>query len=294
VLRRQGRGAEADEVLLRCLARFRALGDLRYQAVVLAEIGFLAEARGDFAVARADFEETQALSERAGDVFFAAGALWVLGWLALHEGEYAVARAWFEQSLSRRAGADFGNAGPHLGLLAVALADGDLAAAERSLLVIEAEAEAAPRDQAAGLLARSHWGAGHVALARDDLATATARFGQGLRAISGHGFIASAPASIASTRTRYLLEGLACVAARRGEVERALRLAAAAESVHPATLQLRELPFGFLLSRYLDPLRKGLDEEGQRQAEAAFAEGQAMTVEQAIAYALEGVGAADG
>jgi tetratricopeptide (TPR) repeat protein len=77
------------------------------------------------------------------------------------------------------------------------------------------------------------------------------------------------------------LEGLACAAAARGEAERSARLFGTARSLGyqqaPAERALRE--------PYLAVARSWLDEAAWK---AAWAEGQAMTFEEAVSYALEG------
>ena len=82
------------------------------------------------------------------------------------------------------------------------------------------------------------------------------------------------------------LEGLACAAAARGEAERSARLFGTARSLGyqqaPAERSLRE--------PYLAAARSRLEEAAWK---AALAEGQAMTFEEAVSYALEGEAGSD-
>jgi hypothetical protein len=80
------------------------------------------------------------------------------------------------------------------------------------------------------------------------------------------------------------LDGLAMVAAGQGQATRALRLAAASAGLSDLAMQPVypiERPD---LEHALAPMRQAL---GEKDAVAAWAEGQAMTLEQAVAYALD-------
>jgi ATP/maltotriose-dependent transcriptional regulator MalT len=83
----------------------------------------------------------------------------------------------------------------------------------------------------------------------------------------------------------YCLEGLACVAEAEGEAKRAARLFGAAEALRQAigiTLASDKLA---LVEMHLVGARSQLEEP---EWEAAFAEGGAMTTEEAVAYGLSG------
>lgn len=82
----------------------------------------------------------------------------------------------------------------------------------------------------------------------------------------------------------FMLDAFAGLAAHQGQPERALRLAEAGEAlreavgiVHPSVTQA-------WVDELLNPAFQALDED---QAAAAKATGRAMTLEQAVAYALE-------
>jgi hypothetical protein len=79
------------------------------------------------------------------------------------------------------------------------------------------------------------------------------------------------------------LDGLAMVAAGQGQATRALRLAAASAGLSDLAMQPVYPIERPELERALTPIRQAL---GERDATAAWAEGQAMTLEQAVAYAL--------
>ena len=85
-------------------------------------------------------------------------------------------------------------------------------------------------------------------------------------------------------RITYCIEGLVVVAARRGQFRRALRLAGASS-------HMRDLASIPLTPRECADLELALElirrVQGDEQANVAWAEGQAMTLEQSVAYALD-------
>jgi hypothetical protein len=86
------------------------------------------------------------------------------------------------------------------------------------------------------------------------------------------------------------LEGLACISAAEGEAERAARLFGAAEALREAVGYQHTPEEDPWRGPYLASARSRLGEEAR---EEALAEGRAMTLERAIAYALgEGAGVA--
>ncbi len=81
------------------------------------------------------------------------------------------------------------------------------------------------------------------------------------------------------------LDALAGVAVRRGNAELAGRLLGAAEALHEAVAGTRFPLERALVERYRAAVRSRL---GEGAWEAAWAEGQAMTPEEALEYALSG------
>jgi transposase/tetratricopeptide (TPR) repeat protein len=113
------------------LALFRDLGDRWGMAYALAEMGFAALNCGDYRQAIAQAEEALALFRDLGDRHKMAYTLWVLGGALVHRGDYAQARLLREESLaiSRELGDVVWGAYFLLGLGEVALYQGDYAAA---------------------------------------------------------------------------------------------------------------------------------------------------------------------
>jgi len=119
---------------------------------------------------------------------------------------------------------------------------------------------------------------GWVALLRGDSERARALYAESIRAQREIGAKVTAPEN---------LLGLACVAAARGETERAARLFGASEALPEAMGAPLEPGEIALQEPYLSAARSQLDE---RSWQEAWAEGRAMTLEDAISYALEEAG----
>ena len=82
----------------------------------------------------------------------------------------------------------------------------------------------------------------------------------------------------------FALDSLAGIAAGQGQSERALRLAGASEALRESAGILLPPVWQAWVERLLEPARKMLDEEG---CAVAWAEGRAMNLEQAVAFALD-------
>ena len=191
-----------------------------------------------------------------------------------HQGDYAAARALLEQSLAIKRELDDrqGIASSLLNLGLTAHLQGDLALARDRL----EESLAVFRERRADLnIANGLSGLGYLLLDLSDAGAARSRFQESLvirRRLRYHAGIAVA------------LEGLAGVAAAQGCPERAMRLAGAAAALR-APIGVPTPPLERdALARWLRFARRALTDDA---AAARRAEGQAMTPEQAIAYALE-------
>jgi non-specific serine/threonine protein kinase len=80
------------------------------------------------------------------------------------------------------------------------------------------------------------------------------------------------------------LEGFSCVAGAKGEVERAARLWGAAQALHE-TMDFRRAPdFLAEADARTSAVRSGMGEEAW---EGAWRKGRAMTLDEAVSYALE-------
>jgi ATP/maltotriose-dependent transcriptional regulator MalT len=274
----RGSSGEGRALLARALAAEAGRGPGAARPARLARakalhgLGVLAREQGDYAAARAAFAESLAIRREAGDRWGAALALQNLGRVVEARGEADAARAHFEESLAlfrelgdrRRAGGVLAN----LGDLAWRAGDATAARAllEESLALARATGDAL---SALTPLGRMLCALGDVAAARPLLLEDAAR----LRAMGSPGLIAW-----------QALDNLACLAAAEGEAARALRLGGAAEALREQAGM--RLPPGDVaqLERLLAPSRRAL---GEAARAAAWAEGRAMTVEQAVAEALD-------
>jgi hypothetical protein len=83
------------------------------------------------------------------------------------------------------------------------------------------------------------------------------------------------------------LEGYGCVAGAQGEAQRAARLWGAAQSLQEAKGIPRDTDWLEEADACISAVRSGM---GEQAWEEALAEGRAMTLEEAVSYALEGNG----
>jgi predicted ATPase/DNA-binding XRE family transcriptional regulator len=266
-------------LLVEGLALARAVGDpwlIMWLLQCLANSTDVHQA-AERARGRAAAEEGLRLARTVGsnaDVRFLERSL---GGLALYEGDYARARAAFSGELADARAAGGG------GEIAAALTSlGDVARAENDLSEATARYEESlalyrALDFDREWLARVLRHLAEVALDQGDPLLARTRLGESLRTARGlavRGEPQLAPA----------LEVLAGVAAAQGQAARALRLTGAAAALRAG---LRQPPWPIeaaALARWLAPARRTLSEQAQG---TAWREGQAMLLEQAIAYALE-------
>jgi hypothetical protein len=80
------------------------------------------------------------------------------------------------------------------------------------------------------------------------------------------------------------LEGLACLAGAKRDAERAVRLWGAAQTLHETKGIPRDVDFLAEADARISAVRSGMREE---EWEEALREGRAMTLDEAVSYALE-------
>ncbi|HSH79246.1 MAG TPA: tetratricopeptide repeat protein [Herpetosiphonaceae bacterium] len=254
-------------------ARLPAESDaLRAKAIHAA--GTLAAEQGDYRAARSFYEESLAIRRSLADERSVARLLNNLGILAFYEEDHAAARLLYEESLAirRRLGdlSGVANALNNLGL--VLHEQGDYAAAravlEESVVTSRELGDREAIVYALGSLCE-------VLLDGDDYAAAWPLLEEGL-AISR---------DLGDKRLMsFLLEDAGAVAAAQVRPERALCLAGAAAALRE-NINMPLAPYEQArLDRRLAPARAQLDPAAW---EMAAAEGRAMTLEQAVAYALD-------
>jgi non-specific serine/threonine protein kinase len=260
------------------LALAREVGDPWLIACALSFLADTEHARGEAEKTRAlaAAEESLALYQEMGHIHGSATAQRALGWAAMRRRDFARAEAAFAAYVAamRALASDRDTALGLSDLGDAAQEQGDYARA------------AAYYEQSVGLYrdlgVLSRWNPGvlrdwgHVVLELGDHARARTCFEECLaigRELENQWQIADA------------LEALASVAAAQGDQARALRLAGAAAAVRERAGQLpsyeeeRASP-----ARWLAAARAALDEQAQM---TAWWDGQAMSLQQAVAYATE-------
>lgn len=244
------------------------------RAIALDAAGRLGAYRDDLVAADQFLREGLALHRAAGDVAGTAISLRNLGIVTMYRGELAEAQGFLEESvaLMRELGDASLTHTPLLHLGWAAYFQGHYERAQSLWDEGVALAEAYGDVFTQGNILT---GLGQLALRRGDLTAARAHLEGDLRLRL-------------ETRdaggTCEAIEVLACVAAAEGKPERAMRLAGAAAALRTASA--RTIPQARVIEREarLEPARRALSVE---TAAAAWAEGATMSLEQAIAYALE-------
>ena len=245
------------------------------RAEALLGAGQLALTQGDYTAAWTSLQQSIALHRELADERGTAAALLSAGFVARLQEEYPTARTLLDEglTLARRTGHTFIAAATlhHLGMIAADL-DHDHPAARRLLQesLTLYRTLGLPRFIALVLLSL-----GDVALAEGNPARAHELLHQSLTGMRKVGETLGIPGA---------LDTVAHLAITQGQVERAVRLAGAAEQLrtasgtHPWPVAERTR------TRWLTAAHETLDETLFR---AAWAQGQSTTQQQAIAYALE-------
>jgi predicted ATPase/DNA-binding CsgD family transcriptional regulator len=253
-----------------------ASSDKRLRAKALSQAGYMAIWQGDYQRSATLVEESMALSRDLGDKTGIAASLFHLGQIAVHGGDRERAKVLrLEAEALRRVLEDQQAAGLLLIFLGMAAQDeGD---DTRGAALME---EGLTLNRELGDLrgiAMCLTGLGVVALDRRDSERAAALYEEDIRILRQ---------LKDKTGTAYGLRGMACVAALRGEAARAARLWGATEAL-AENIRLPLSAFDRSHPDYehlISGVRSRLDDEAAW--EAARAEGQAMTPEEALEYAL--------
>jgi predicted ATPase/DNA-binding SARP family transcriptional activator len=281
VARFQGDYALAHSRFAEDLAISRELADKRGIAETLQQLGHLLQIQGEYGRATALLEESLALSREVKHPWGIAAALGNLGEAAFYTGDLPRAKALCEQSLYWMRENERGNTPMYairqaicwmLGDLArVARLEGDYARAR--VLLEEWLASSERTEDKFGIAdALREWGI--LACIQGDYGQATEMLRQSLFLVREIG-------------TKYLaadyLEAVAGLAAAQGKAERAVSLFGAAEALRKAVGEPRPPVECAAHAYYVALARAGLGEEAFA---AAWAEGLAMSLEQAIDCAL--------
>jgi predicted ATPase len=255
------------------LALARELGDRNIVANALLWHGSYASNSCDYARAGPLLEEALSLYRALDHLHGVADGLLCLGRLHFYGRDYATARALNEERLAIEKELDnvSGIADSLHSLGVVGFAQGDVGQA-RALLE-----ESLALRRALGLkrpIAQGLTCLGHVAAAQGDVVAARALLEEGLALHWGLGDQRSTSLAIA---------GFAALAAAQGEWKRTARLLGAAEALgaHLAIKEPEEQVF-------YERLAAARATQAVAAFNAAWAEGQTMMLDEAVAYALEG------
>jgi len=305
--------SSARLLLEESLTLYRELGDKWGIAAVLSYFGITAQGEHNLPAARHFYEESLKLHREMGD---RRGMGWVLGYmgnLAFKQRDWSAARALYEESLSlaRELGDKVGMVDRLSDLGRVALEQGDYLQAGKLLEQGLAIARELGYKNTLDMLFNLE----RMARFRDDYGQAVKLFEEGLTisretgnkwgiawALCGLGELARLQGDYASARAfyveavpiargtddgenmAYLIEEFAALSAAQGEVKQAVTLFGATEALREA-IHIVPLPVERAeIDRNITTARAQLDEA---TFNAAWAEGRAMTMEQAIAYGLD-------
>lgn len=270
----QGDYDQADTLYIESRNVFHEIGNRWGVSMALSGMGSVMLAQGEFERAAKLYEEALVYGREMGDQNTIAGRRYDLARVAWSRGEYEQAARIYEENLTTVHELSNKNAmaGTLYDLGSVAWVQGDLDLAAKRY-----EESLAIGQEMKGqyTVAYSLNGLGRVAFSRGDYDTAHALYTQALEMFRTTGN---------QWNITYSLEGLAALAVAQGEMRRAARLLGATETFYA---HLR-----FLLS----PLERSQHEHdlsatrvalGQEAFSALRAEGRAMTIKQAVAYALD-------
>ncbi len=267
----QGDVFAARRLLEESLALYRALGDKAGQAEILHELGFNSGA--DSERARAFEEESLALFREVGDQIGIASQLAALAILLSQLGDYATAKQLIEEALPMQRQLGLKNEIPYslttVGQLAFWQGDWQQARAylEESIALFDEIGQSGQGFWSCAQLA-------YVLLRQGELASARLGFNNSLKRSHYIG---------GTIGTVFVLEGLASLALAESRPERAASLFAWADEMRRMISHTRPANEQAEVDRNLAAIRLQLDEAAMQAAEAA---GSAMTLEEAVRYAL--------
>ena len=262
--------AEGRGRLSGTLACSTAVGPSRARALTAS--GSLAARHGDVHEGRTQLDEWIGLWRALGDRDELASALDTLGWLLIFAGDDSGSLDAFEQSLELRRELHYrpGETRARVGVCQVLVALGDVERAESLSRDLLEMADDDPRTEHFAF----HFLA-DCALTRGDREEAGKRYRESLRAALPLDDV---------IETSFEIQGVAMAAAGTGDPQRALLLAASVEALWESLGTWISIDFwDALLEKYIGGAREALGPD----AHALWAEGRAMSFEDAIELALE-------
>ena len=241
---------------------------------LLVCLGWVALDRDDYERATQLFEESLALSQQTRDTYWHATSLSNLALVSHYRRDSERATELYEESMDlfREQGDKQSLAYCLNNMAMVVYSQGDLGRAAQ----LTEESVALLRELGArGGVALGLCNLGWMALLQDDLGRAADIFRESLSLSWDAGL---------NQLVQSALEGFACVAGAKGDSERAARLWGAAQSLHETKGIPRDDDFLAEADARISAVRLGMGEEAW---EEALREGRAMTLDEAVSYALE-------
>jgi predicted ATPase/DNA-binding CsgD family transcriptional regulator len=267
-----------DAFLEESLQLYREVGDRVSIATVLLTLGAQAHYRGEFARAQELCGESLALSRGLDESWNIALNLLFLGWASYCQGAYAAARRLSEESVALLR--TLGNPGytAHaltiLAHIATALGEETTATA-----LLEEALALGKQGESREDMARTLCALGRLAIRQGQMAQARARYEESLSLVEQW------REARLSVRTKWILasclEGLGEIALSQGQAAWTVRFCGAAESLRVAGATRN--PLGREQPSYKHTLAAARSQLGGESFAALWAEGQAMTPEEALA-----------
>jgi tetratricopeptide (TPR) repeat protein len=242
---------------------------------LLIYLGWVVREREDYGRATQLFEEGLALSRGIRDTWWIAHSLLGLAFVSHSQGDYERATELNEESMDlfREQGDKRSLAYSLNNLGMMVYSQGDLGRAAK----LTEEGVALFRELGArGDVALGVYNLGWIALLQDDLGRAADLYRESLSLAWDAGL---------NTQVQNAMEGFACLAGAKGDAERAARLWGAAQTLHETKDIPRDIDFLAEADARILHVRLGREAEAW---EEAWRKGRAMTLEEAVSYALEG------
>jgi predicted ATPase/class 3 adenylate cyclase len=241
---------------------------------LLACLGLVAWEREEHGQASELFEEGLALSREMSDTWWLASSLSSLALVSHSRGNSESATELYEESMDlfRELGDKQSLAYCLNNLAMVVYSQGDL---ERAAQLTEEGVALFREPGARGDVAVGLCNLGWIALLQDDLGRAAELYRESLSLSWDAGL---------NRVVQGALEGFACVAGAHGVAERAARLWGAAQALHQAKGIPRDADFLAEADARISAVRSGT---GEKVWEEAWRKGRAMTLDEAVSYALE-------
>jgi predicted ATPase len=256
---------------------------LAMQIRILSNVGWLAQTQGEYEAANTFYEDGLALARRTGDPELIGLMLHSLGAAAGQQGNYHRSEATMSEAVALELEASGGAMTPNLAILYnnLSIVTRHLGDYERSASLLQKSLHFKRTQGDQMGIAASLANLAKLALLRQDYAGAESSFRESMELRQALGDRVGIARS---------LSGLAETAMLRSEVVRSARLYSACDALHQE--------FGFLripedrkkYDQHVATLREQLD---QADFEATWAMGKSMTIDQAVAYALQPLPASD-